>query len=345
VTINASSAAPAFPVGEALEWRIYTDLRQVAAVSRQWEELLADSKCNRAFSSREWYAASCLKQNSWTPLVVAAFHSEKILGLLPLVVDHEDETVKFPHHAADYNDVIVRIADPLMVVGLLSQALANAQGCRRMVLSKLRADSHCVHALPLLRTRPQFQCEWREIDTYRFIELPESFDDYLGSRSKALRKNIRRTLRDLDRNGLVMRELRPETFAASDIPELLLALAMARHGNRCSFTRTAYVQEFLLNVLPRLFQARYLRAFALCQGERIVGLDLCLVSARGMATWNGGFLPEIERYSPGSALFAFAIQQAIASGLREFDFVRGEEAYKCSWTNGSYAVGELELRM
>jgi CelD/BcsL family acetyltransferase involved in cellulose biosynthesis len=344
VTVNASCGGVPVLLGEdVLELQVLSSLREIAAISRQWDELLAIAPGNRAFGSREWYAASCDKQSSWNPFVVTASRGGTILCILPLVIDHEDETAKFPHHAADYNDVLARTADPNLIAGLLSYALATGQSCRRMVLSKLRPDSRCAQAFPLLCAGSKFPCRWREIDAYRYASLGESFDAYLNSRSKAFRKSIRRTLRHLESDGLVMRELYPGTFAPSAIPELLIALAVARHGDRCSFTRTAHVQAFLRNVLPCLFRKRHLRAFALFEGERILALDLCMVSAGGLATWNGGFLPEAERYSPGSALFAFEVQQAIASGLGEFDFTRGEEAYKRSWTNNSYAVGELEL--
>jgi CelD/BcsL family acetyltransferase involved in cellulose biosynthesis len=345
VTVNLSCDGVSAALGnDAAEFRIYSDLRQIAAISRQWEELLAIAPCNRAFASREWYAASCSKQGSWIPFLAAAFRGGTVLCILPLVLDHEDDTAKFPHHAADYNDVIARVDDPCLVADLLSHALASGQGGRRMVLSKLRPDSLCAGAVPLLCARSKVECGWREIDSYRYIRLPASFDDYLNSRSKAFRKNVRRKLRDLERDGLAMRELYPDEYEPASLPELLIALAVARHGAGCSFTRTVFVQSFLREVLPCLFRNRHLRAFALLDRERIVALDLCMVCPGGLATWNGGFLPEVEHYSPGLALFAFEIQQAIASGLHEFDFTRGEEAYKRSWANSSYAVGELELK-
>jgi len=345
MTVNTSCDGTPTLLGEN-EWelRVYSSLQCIAALSRQWEELLAIAPCNRAFASREWYAASSNKQSSWSPLLVAAFYGKTIMGILPLVIDHEDNTVKFPHHAADYNDAIVRNADPNLAAELLSYAFAASRGCRRMVLSKLRPDSCCAQTVPLFCARSGFQCDWREIDSYRYASLPPSFDAYLNSQSKGFRKDIRRTMRDLDSNGLAIREVHPDKFDSSTLPELLITLAVARHGANCSFTRTEYVQRFLRDVLPPLFRNGHLRVFAIFEGERVVALDLCMVNHRGLSTWNGGFLPEIEYYSPGSALFAFEIQQAIASGLQEFDFTRGEEAYKHRWTNRSYIVGELELR-
>jgi CelD/BcsL family acetyltransferase involved in cellulose biosynthesis len=337
-------SAPTRPAEDGLEWKVYSTPEQVEELARAWDELLAVSPCNRAFSSREWYTASRIQVSSFSPHVVAVFRGEEALGLLPLVIDREDKTVKFAYQY-DYNDVIAGTPGPELVADLLSYALANAQGCRRMVLSRLRPDSHCAQAIPLLRARSKFECDWREIERYRRACLPESFDAYLNSRSKAFREDVRRAFRALEKSGLALRELDPDTFPPASIPELLITLCVARHGDRCSFIRTPEMETFIKDVLPPLFHKRYVRAFALLEGERVLGLDLCAASAGGLATWNGGFVPEIKRCSPGTALFAFGIRQAIAWGLREFDFMRGPQAYKSHWTNNEYAMSELELRL
>jgi CelD/BcsL family acetyltransferase involved in cellulose biosynthesis len=345
VAIHAlHDSAPARPGEDGVEWKVCSTPKQIEELARAWDELLAVSSCNRTFSSREWYTASCTRLSSFSPYVVAVFRGGKALCILALVIDSKDQAIKFAHHC-DYNDVVAGTTAPELIADLLSYALANAQGCHRMVLSRLRPDSYCAQAVPLLRAHPEIECDWREIDRYRRACLPENFDSYLNSRSKAFREDIRRAFRDLKKNGLVLRELDPDTFPASSIPELLIALCAARHGDQCSFIKTPGNASFSRYVLPPLFRKRHLRAFALLEGERVLGLDLCAASAGGLATWNGGFVPEIKRYSPGTALFAFGIQQAIASGLREFDFMRGPQAYKSKWMNNEYAMSELELRL
>jgi len=329
--------------GGAIEYRIYSDLSQIQGLARQWNDLVAISSCNRVFASIEWYVASCSKQNSWTPWVVAVSRDGRLSGILPLVIDDEDKTAKFPHHAADYNDLIAADADHSLIADLLNRAITADHGFQRILLSRLRPDSLCARAMPLLQSGSKFECGWREIDTYRYIALPRTFDSYLASRSKTFRKDIRRSLNAAGGKDLVLQELQPEKFDPDALPDLLINLAVARHQERCSFTRSVWVRDFLKAALPPVFRRRSLRAFAILRGERITALDLCMVRGNGMVTWNGGFLPEVERFSPGTALFAFEIQQAIASGLQEFDFIRGEEGYKRSWTNSSYLVGELEL--
>lgn len=336
--------APSQTGEDGLTWRAYSTLEQIEEITPAWDELLVASSCNRTFSSREWYTASSTRLSSWTPFVVSVFREKKALCILALVIDRENKAIHFPHNC-DYNDVIARTTNPELIASLIGFAFANAQGCRRMVLSRLRPDSYCAQAVPHLRSCSEFECNWREIDRYRRVCLSESFDSYLDSRSKTFREDIRRSLRDLDKDGFTLHELDPDTFPSSSIPELLIRLCVARHGDKCSFIQTPYKEAFPRYVLPPLFRKRYLRAFALLEGERVLGLDLCATGREGIATWNGGFVSEIKRYSPGTALFAFGIQQAIASGMAEFDFMRGPQAYKNNWTNNSYPMCELELNL
>jgi CelD/BcsL family acetyltransferase involved in cellulose biosynthesis len=333
----------AIPRAGICEYRIYSDLQQVRELSCTWDQLLASSQCNKAFASLEWYAASCSKQESWTPYAVVAYRGGHAVCILPLVLDHEDSTAKFPHHGADYNDVVAGSADGAIIADLISRALSPQNGCKRMVLSRLRPDSSCAAAFQFLQQRTDIDCAWRDIDSYWHIQLPASFDAYLESRSPTLRKDVRKASRNLAREGLTIRELYPGELEPVDLPLLLTRLGVARHREKCSFVRAPYIQRFLNEALPPLFRKGFLRAFAILRSTEIVALDLCIVTAGGLATCDGGFLPEVERCSPGTALFAFGIQQAIASGFQEFDFMRGDEIYKRRWANSSYVVGEIQV--
>jgi len=62
-----------------------------------------------------------------------------------------------------------------------------------------------------------------------------------------------------------------------------------------------------------------------------------------LCSWNGGFLPDAAQYSPGRLLFAAGIEHAIASGLEEYDLLRGSHAYKASWATHSRTIGKLEF--
>jgi CelD/BcsL family acetyltransferase involved in cellulose biosynthesis len=325
-----------------LEYRIYSNLSEIAGIGRQWDDLLKLSSCNRAFGSLEWYLASCRLQSSLKPYLVTAARGPECICVLPLALDLQNGLAIFPHLENDYNDALVRGHDPATVARLLQYALFEGTACRRIRLAKIRPDSQCTKAAALLDSNPHIEYRSHDMKLYRFISLPPTFDQYLSSRGKLFRRNVRRALRNDDENGLVIREVHPQDLHPQQLPEVFLQLILDRHRTKCAFD-DPQTRSFVREVLPALFRRGSLRAFAMLDQKRIVAIDLYLSAWDGLVAWNGGFSAAVKHRSPGTALIAFAIQQAIAMRLEDLDFGEGEEAYKQNWSNNSYMIRELDI--
>ena len=323
------------------EYRILSDLPAVANVSLQWNELVSTSPCNQAFASAEWYLASC-RLRDFVPYVVLAMCGTKILSILPLAFNAGQGTAVFPHDANDYNDMIAQPEHVNYAAGLLKHALSSGN-CRRIILSRLKPDSICLQAVAALRSASDIAVGCREVNVYQQIELPGSFDQYLLTRSQKFRAYIKRVLRNASNAGFIMQELGPEHLDPSHLSSLFIRLALSRQTDK-SFFQSSYAQSLVHGVVPELFSRKELRVFGLIKEGEIVALDIYTVLQSGWAAWNGGFLPEVEIWSPGTALLAFGIQRAIHEGLHYFDFGEGKEAYKTRWTNSSYTLSEAELK-
>ena len=55
------------------------------------------------------------------------------------------------------------------------------------------------------------------------------------------------------------------------------------------------------------------------------------------------FDPSYKKHNVGEIILAQAIKSAIEEGVREYDMLRGEEAYKLHWCNGVRELGRMEL--
>jgi CelD/BcsL family acetyltransferase involved in cellulose biosynthesis len=324
------------------QYKVYSDLSAIAGLSCQWDNLLAASSGNKAFGSLEWYLASCRVQNSLSPYLVIGALGPEITCILPLALNPQNGTAVFPHFANDYNDILVRDGNLVQAADLLKFALSSQTGCSRIILSKLRPDSACARLSGCLTGIPDIECHYRETEIYSYIQLPATFAEYLQSRSKPFRRDIKRALRKTDAHGLTYRELLPDEFDPFFLPEVFLRLILDRQDEKCLF-RLAHAQSFVREVLPLLFRKRHMLVFAMFQEKQIVAIDLYFVAGNGLTAWSGAFLSEIERWSPGTALIAFGIQQAISLRIREFDFGDGNEAYKKHWVSNEYAIGTMEL--
>lgn len=334
-TVETAVSCPANNDGP-VTCREYTELPLVTALSERWDALLQSTTCNQAFSSAAWFLSACNVDPSISPRVIAAWRGSELVGILPLVDVSGAGRVEFP--LGDYNDVIARPGDSVAVEGMLDCALGLGRNLR---LKNLRLDSNFYRAA--IQVRPDLvEKQFQVVHRYLYIDLRTSYDNYLASRSKNLRADLRRHERKAKQGGLAVTALSPETFAPARLPEVFLSLHLARFPKETAF-RNPTQQAFVRAAFPVLFRQGRLKPFVLTAGGEVVAIDICLIGPRGLCTWNGGFLPEAEEYSPGTLIVAEQIRQSFDSGMEEYDWLLGDDSYKCRWATDSRPTGRFDF--
>jgi CelD/BcsL family acetyltransferase involved in cellulose biosynthesis len=320
----------------AVTCRKYTELPLVEELSSQWDQLLQTTTCNRAFSSAAWLLSACKADPSISPFVIAAWRGPQLVGVLPLVDISGAGRAEFP--PSDYNDIIVRPGDNLVVEGMLNYALGLG---RTLSLKNLRLDSNCYRAVT--QARPDLAEKQFQIDhTCFYIALGSSYPDYLASRSKGARDDVRRHERKAQQDGLAVVALSPEDFSPELLPELFFSLHLARFKEESGFCKPTR-QAFVRAVLPELFRQGRLKPFTLTAGGKVIAIDICMIGPHGLGTWNGGFLPEAANYSPGTLILAAQLRQSFALGMQEYDWLRGTDSYKARWATHSRSTGRFDF--
>ena len=164
-----------------------------------------------------------------------------------------------------------------------------------------------------------------------YLDLPATWDAYLASLSPTRRQTIRRKERALGRE---------HTVAISDYSPHRVEDGW-RHLRVLHEQRWGHAGAFADARLERL-----LRRFTSDLAERDeVWLTTLDVDGTPVAAWygfawldtvyfyQGGRDPEWESHSVGAVLMGAMIRRAIERGYRRFDFLRGREPYKLSWTS------------
>jgi CelD/BcsL family acetyltransferase involved in cellulose biosynthesis len=165
-----------------------------------------------------------------------------------------------------------------------------------------------------------------------FVALPVSWEEYTGSLGKSLRKNIGYYRRLMEREHA----LEIETVTNGELPEAMeefFALHQARWRRRRlpgAFAGNR-VRRFHHEVAARFHERGWLRLHRLRLDGRTRAVLYCFNHGGKGYYYQGGFEPDLARYSPGTVLTAHAIQDAIHAGASEFDFLRGDEPYKYAW--------------
>lgn len=148
---------------------------------------------------------------------------------------------------------------------------------------------------------------------------------------RKLRK-LRMARRRADRRG-DLSVIPADPLNAEVLLQDLVRLNRQRHADSaapCVFDDPR-VEAFHRLAAPRLLRAGLLRLHALMIGPEVAAVYYGLQGRDRAYAYLSGFNPGFQHESPGSLLVGYAIQTAIGEGAQEFDFLRGEEAYKAEW--------------
>ncbi|HAI68160.1 MAG TPA: hypothetical protein DCM38_01850 [Gammaproteobacteria bacterium] len=324
-----------------IDYQVLTEHTEIAAISSEWNALLMQSTCNRAFSSPEWFLAACQVMPDISPYMIVARRDANIVGILPLAIKNNDDEARFPTPLSDYNDIIVSSDETSVSAGLLDYAISKPIGYHKIVLEGLRKDSNCACGVKLLA--PAYNLEQtlhKELCPY--LLLPSNYDEYIATRSGNFRSSLKRKQKRARENHIIISQLEPNHFPADQIAENFLFLHLSRIGSHSCFNAPEN-QAFIKAVFPALFITKKMHVFALLVKEKILGIHLCMMGVNSLCFWNGGFSQEVEGYAPGRLLMDSAIKAVYAMGLKEYDLLHGNESYKIKWANTLRYIGQIEL--
>jgi CelD/BcsL family acetyltransferase involved in cellulose biosynthesis len=103
------------------------------------------------------------------------------------------------------------------------------------------------------------------------------------------------------------------------------------------------VRRFHSTAAPRLLQEGMLHLSRLRVNNRTRAVIFSLLSGDTTFCYLQGFDPEFSQLSPGTQLMFSAIKNAVSRGMRNFDFLRGDESYKQHWRAEKKPTYRIEI--
>ncbi|MFZ5862720.1 MAG: GNAT family N-acetyltransferase [Nitrospirota bacterium] len=91
--------------------------------------------------------------------------------------------------------------------------------------------------------------------------------------------------------------------------------------------------RFVAEITRIALQGGWLRLYYVAVGGEFIALNLNFVHGSRVYGYLSGFNPEWQRRGVGTCLFRHAIRDSWEGGLKVYDFLRGDEAYKYRWTS------------
>jgi hypothetical protein len=162
------------------------------------------------------------------------------------------------------------------------------------------------------------------------LDLPTTWEEYLGTLSRSYRRQVRRLESDyFDKGRAVLHDIE----RIDDLPpamDLLIDMHQRRRqslGEQGCFDSPRF-EAFVRGVLPQLMRQGHLQFHCLELDGRTVAMEYHLTGGGVLYAYQAGIEPEAMEFQPGKLLNLATIRRAIEQGYRAFDFLRGDEPYK-----------------
>lgn len=204
-------------------------------------------------------------------------------------------------------------------------------------LQQLRADSSLVsHAalVPQDRSGSETMC-LLPMEPCPYLPLPGSWEALTAQFGKKMRSNLGYYERLLLKTFPDARYTLADAATLDEGMTALFALHQRRWNARWlpGALGSRRIQAFHRDLAQRFLENGGLRLHLLSANGAIQAALYCFAWGNRTFYYLGGFAPDLSKYSLGTLLTARAVKQALAEGHSEFDFLRGNEAYKYKWTS------------
>ncbi len=317
-----------------MEVRILTTEAMLAELRHDWRDL-----CRRAartvFEDPEWF--ECWWQFLGKPgkphlHVAVGMEGGRLVAVAPLIVAQR-RGVRILQWAGtetfDYCDSTLeheRYGPPLW------QAIARSSGFDIARLDDVRPDAACRPALNDL-ARPVRERQARHIR----IEDPSGEAWFGTALSSSARSLFRRRIRQYEGSGVLAFEVTRGPRMPSDVLEALVRHKRAWHAQRgqIGIVDRPGAVEFVRRLAAAAAERGVLHLSALRCGDQIVATHFGFLRQGILLQWFPAYAPSWKRLSPGTVLLFKLISWCADNGVREFDFMRGDEDYKDKIANGT----------
>lgn len=315
----------------------YRDASAFDALAAEWNPLVERSVGNSPFLRLE-YQRAWWQHLGEGELLVVAVRSEggRLIGIGNLFGGRPGaEGVVYRiigcMEIADYLDLIVERGREAEVCAAIMGFLTGpeAPAWDKLDLCNLPSWSSTPEIMAQAATARGFPAALSTLEPCPVIALPATWDEYLDSLDGKQRREMRRKLRRAEAGEEKIewfivgkeRDIAAEAEAFLDL--------MARSSPDKTDFLTPAMRSLFREVIAGAQANGWLQlAFLQVNGQRAAAY-LNFDYLDRIWVYNSGLAPELFAYlSPGWVLLSYLIQWAIEHGRKEFDFLRGGEAYK-----------------
>jgi CelD/BcsL family acetyltransferase involved in cellulose biosynthesis len=319
---------------------VLRSVTEVKQISSDWRDLFY--RCHAtAFQSPDWLLPWIEVFSPENIMVVEVRCADRLVGLAPLLIYRRGSERVLAFTGGGVSDYLDVLADPRFESQAILEIFCAVMNSHEewTVLDLTDLPGHSA----LLRI-PFLHHSTGEHDSCSVLHLPQTREELLQLFSKRQRANLRNARSRIERAGGGQFEI----ATAENLSEFLDDL-FKLHTDRWSeqgqsgVLDNERVRSFHSCCAPGLLQSRVLHLSRLRLANRSIAVIYSLLFDRTAYCYLQGFDPNSSSLSPGTHLMFSVMNDTLARGLREFDFLRGREAYKQHWRAESKPTFRIQL--
>ena len=316
------------------------------SLASDWRRLLALSPPPTFQYDFEYMSNwTSLLRGDWKPLLLVVRRNGHVAGILPLMSRDEKRRGILPYRRVrflghDWTDFSFALAAPedtdAVVRAALSWLFSGRLRWELLVLDDLVEGGPTAIAVESFLLDAHIPCE-RTVGAYFYIDLDQAWEDVWKQASKKfVRGNVNQARNRLDKAG-AWEILANPGWEATEVISRAAPIHRARQGRlgRPSSFEDEASRKFVETVVARNLKLGRFHSHWLRLGDRWIAYLFGFVQAGTHYAWNGAFDPEFARFYPSRLMISEALKYSHREGLKEFNFMRGEAAYKSKWTRTS----------
>jgi CelD/BcsL family acetyltransferase involved in cellulose biosynthesis len=312
-----------------------TDRLRLGALEPAWTELIAQVPAAEPFSTPEWIGAWL--ESFWQDRPIRflfAWDDGKLAGVAPFLVDEQGTfccraALALPTDVIAWRGEILHAGDGSAVIGAMLGHLSDAGGWH-LTLPRVAADSDTARSLPNIVKTAGLWANWRDENRTPIIRLASSVDEYLQTRSRHVRHELRRKQKRLEKAGEVsvriVDRLDELDRAFDDVKNVEAKSWKGAAGT--SFLDAPSAERFYRTLFARTAAENWARIYLMYVDGNPVAHLFGLVFRQRYYALNSSFDSSLASYSPGSVLILRSIEDACARKFEIFDFMGSEYRWK-----------------
>ena len=312
------------------------------SIAEEWECILPHTGANTIFVTPWWQQLWWRRYGGDADLEILSIRKgESLLGIAPLMTRGDTLSFLGDTDLFDYHDFLVREGSEDAFYSTLWRHIESLEW-KTMELKSLRESSETLQRFPNLAERSGWATTVTDEDVSPYKDLQSTWDEYVAGLRKKDRHELRRKLRRLNNGNHATQYALSDPGDISDAMSEFFRLMRASRPDKDDFL-TSDREQFFRDLAQELASRDLFRLFFLELNDVRVASCICFDYNGSYLLYNSGYDPEYSALSVGLLNKALCIQDAIETGKKSFDFLRGDERYKYNLGGTNQTIHELVI--